>query len=71
MMMRNDMYRVLTNGLWFYYQYNTIQYSKKVETMITNKEEESDKVGRSIQEMQGAMQKAAVEAAKAAAMQAA
>ena len=35
--------------------------------MITNKKEESDKVGRSIQEMQGAMQKAAVEAAKAAA----
>jgi len=54
------------------YIINTLKiYSKKVETMITNKEEESDKVGRSIQEMQGAMQKAAVEAAKAAAMQAA
>lgn len=46
-------------------------YSKKVETIITNKEEESEKVGRSIQEMQGAMQKAAVEAAKAATIQAA
>jgi hypothetical protein len=54
------------------YIINTLKiYSKKVETMITNKEEESDKVGRSIQEMQGAIQKAAVEAAKAAAMQAA
>jgi len=42
-----------------------------VETIITNKEEESEKVGRSIQEMQGAMQKAAVEAAKAATIQAA
>ena len=39
--------------------------------MITKKEEQSQKLALNIQEMQSAMQKAAVEAAKAVAQQAA
>jgi hypothetical protein len=39
--------------------------------MITKKTEKVDELGKAIQEMQNAMQKAAVEAAKAAAQQAA
>jgi prefoldin beta subunit len=43
----------------------------KTEAMITKKTEKVDELGKAIQEMQNAMQKAAVEAAKAAAQQAA
>lgn len=45
--------------------------SKKTETMINKKEEQGQKLAVSIQGMQSAMQKAAVEAAKAVAQQAA
>mmetsp|Transcript_4226 Transcript_4226/g.9456 ORF Transcript_4226/g.9456 Transcript_4226/m.9456 type:complete len:142 (+) Transcript_4226:110-535(+) len=44
---------------------------KKTELKITKKDEQSHQLAKSIQEMQSAMQKAAVEAAKAAAQQAA
>jgi hypothetical protein len=44
---------------------------KKMESTIAKKEEQSQQLAMTVQEMQGAMQKAAVEAAKAAAMQAA
>lgn len=44
---------------------------KKTESMITKKDETSQQLAMKIQEMQSAMQKAAVEAAKAAAQQAA
>ena len=46
-------------------------HSKKTEGIITKKEEQSQQLAVKIQEMQMAMQKAAVEAAKAAAQQAA
>ncbi|KAL3807177.1 hypothetical protein ACHAXA_006032 [Cyclostephanos tholiformis] len=42
---------------------------KKMESTIAKKEEQSQQLAMTVQEMQGAMQKAAVEAAKAAAMQ--
>ena len=45
--------------------------SKKTETMMNTKEEQTQKLAVQIQEMQSAMQKAAVEAAKAAVQQAA
>ena len=45
--------------------------SKKTETMMNTKEEQTQKLAVQIQEMQSAMQKAAVEAAKSAAQQAA
>mmetsp|Transcript_19425 Transcript_19425/g.33332 ORF Transcript_19425/g.33332 Transcript_19425/m.33332 type:complete len:142 (-) Transcript_19425:268-693(-) len=44
---------------------------KKTESLISKKEEQSQQLALKIQEMQSAMQKAAVEAAKAAAQQAA
>ena len=44
---------------------------KKKEASISTKESQYEKLGKEIQEMQSAMQKAAVEAAKAAAQQAA
>eukprot|EP00584_Thalassiosira_punctigera_P002077 CAMPEP_0172530742 /NCGR_PEP_ID=MMETSP1067-20121228/4380_1 /TAXON_ID=265564 ORGANISM="Thalassiosira punctigera, Strain Tpunct2005C2" /NCGR_SAMPLE_ID=MMETSP1067 /ASSEMBLY_ACC=CAM_ASM_000444 /LENGTH=142 /DNA_ID=CAMNT_0013314997 /DNA_START=108 /DNA_END=536 /DNA_ORIENTATION=+ len=44
---------------------------KKTESIISKKDDKSRKLATEIQEMQGAMQKAAVEAAKAAAQQAA
>ena len=40
--------------------------SKKTETMMNTKEEQTQKLAVQIQEMQSAMQKAAVEAVKAA-----
>ena len=42
-----------------------------MESTIAKKEEQSQQLATTVQEMQGAMQKAAVEAAKSAAMQAA
>jgi hypothetical protein len=42
-----------------------------LESAIAKKEEQSQQLAMTVQDMQGAMQKAAVEAAKAAAMQAA
>ena len=48
-----------------------ITCSKKMESTIAKKEEQSQQLATAVQEMQGAMQKAAVEAAKSAAMQAA
>ena len=53
--------------LWYGFGFN----SKKTESMITKKDERSQQLATQIQEMQSAMQKAAVEAAKAAAQQAA
>ena len=47
------------------------QCRKKTESIITKKDEQSQQLAMKIQEMQSAMQKAAVEAAKAAAQQAA
>ncbi|KAL7437016.1 hypothetical protein ACHAXM_005621 [Skeletonema potamos] len=44
---------------------------KKTEGLISKKESRYEELGKAIQEMQNAMQKAAVEAAKAAAQQAA
>jgi prefoldin beta subunit len=44
---------------------------KKIESLISKKEERYGELGKAIQEMQSAMQRAAVEAAKAAAQQAA
>jgi hypothetical protein len=44
-------------------------HRKKMESTIAKKEEQSQQLAMTVQEMQGAMQKAAVEAAKAAAMQ--
>ena len=41
--------------------------SKKIETQVSTKEEKSQQLANQIQTMQGAMQKAAVEAAKAVA----
>jgi len=47
-------------------------HRKKMESTIAKKEEQSQQLAKTVQEMQGAMQKAVVEAAKAAAsMQAA
>ncbi len=45
--------------------------SKKTESLVTKNEEQSEQLAMKIQEMQSALQKAAVEAAKAAAQQAA
>ncbi len=42
-----------------------------MESTIAKKEEQSQQLATTVQEMQGAMQKAAVEAAKSATMQAA
>ena len=47
------------------------QNRKKTESIISKKKEEYEALALKIQEMQSAMQKAAVEAAKAAAQQAA
>lgn len=44
--------------------------SKKTELLLTKNEEQSEQLAMKIQEMQSALQKAAVEAAKAAAQQA-
>ncbi|KAL7441304.1 hypothetical protein ACHAXH_008553 [Discostella pseudostelligera] len=44
---------------------------KKTESLVTKNEEQSEQLAMKIQEMQSALQKAAVEAAKAAAQQAA
>ena len=52
-------------------QNNRDANSKKTETMMNTKEEQTQKLAVQIQEMQSAMQKAAFEAAKAAAQQAA
>ena len=64
---------VLISFCAFYYKtfLSTTNNSKKTESIIAKKDEQSQKLAMTIQEMQSAMQKAAVEAAKAAAQQAA
>lgn len=47
------------------------RHSKKTEGIVAKKDEQQEKLAMTIQEMQSALQKAAVEAAKAAAQQAA